>query len=75
MVGAEARLRAQKLFGNADQRRKRALSETDKATAAIGAKTARLRSLRLAKEASDRTVAEEKASERKSAKRTPRDGT
>lgn len=75
MPAEEARISAQRVFGKAEQREKGALREKDKAFAAVSSKTARLRSLRMAKEASDKAAAEQKESEKKPAKRASGDGT
>ena len=53
----ETRRKAQEKFTKSDQREKSALSERNKTVAAVAAKSARLRSLRLAKEAADKEVA------------------
>ena len=53
----EARRRAQEKSAKAEKREKYLLKEKNKAIAAMASKTARLRSLRLAKEASDKETA------------------
>ena len=68
----EARLRAQEKFAKAEKRDREALKEKDRAFAAAISKSARLRALRLAKEASDKAAAERKAAEKKPAKRARR---
>jgi hypothetical protein len=65
----ESRQRAQEKFVQREQREKDAASDRNKAFAAVAAKSARLRALRLAKEAADKEAAEKAASERKPAKR------
>ena len=70
----EARLKAHEKFAKAEKREKEAVRERDKAFAAAVSKTARLRALRLAKEAADKEAADKKAAETKSAKRAPSNG-
>ena len=76
LPGKEARLKAQGIFGKAKQNKIEALSEKDKLQAAARSKTERLRSLRLAKEASDKAkeVSDKAAADKKasSKKRPPR---
>ncbi len=64
MQAEAARLRAQEKFAKAANREKDALTERDKAFAAVISKTAGLRSLRLAKEAADKEAAYKAASEK-----------
>lgn len=63
----ETRRKAQEKFTKTDQREKNAVSDRNKATAAVAAKTARLRSLRLAKEAVDKEAAAKKAADKTAA--------
>ena len=58
-----ARGKAQKYFTQSEQRDTLVKQEIEKERAATDAKTARLRALRLAKEAADREVAEKLAAE------------
>ena len=83
LPGKEARLKAQGMFGKTKQNEIEALSEKSKALAAARSKTERLRSLRLAKEASDKAkdasdkaaAADAKASSKKRpARRVTQDG-
>jgi hypothetical protein len=53
----EARRKAQGIFGKKDQQESGFFKELEKANAASAAKTAKLRALRLAKEAADREAA------------------
>ena len=80
MQAEATRLRAQEKFAKATKREKDALTEREKAFAAVISKTAGLRSLRLAKEAADKEAADKaasgkKASRKKPAKRAPADST
>jgi len=59
-----ARRKAQGQFASSEQRDIAIKQEIEKERAAIAAKTAKLRALRLAKEASDRTEAERLAAEK-----------
>jgi hypothetical protein len=63
------RSKAEERFAKARQQETQALKEREKADKAISDKTARLRALRLAKEAADKEAAETAAAE---AKKTPR---
>ena len=72
-----ARGKAQKYFTQSEQRDTLVKQEIEKERAATDAKTAKLRALRLAKEAADkeeadRLAAEQAASGQKPAKRSPR---
>ena len=68
-----ARRAAQTHFTQSEQRDKALKQEIEKERAAVAAKTARLRALRLAKEATEREEAERrKAAEPKPAPSTPR---
>lgn len=58
-----ARGKAQKYFTQSEQRDTLVKQEIEKERAAVDAKTARLRALRLAKEAADREAAEKAAAE------------
>jgi hypothetical protein len=60
----EARRRAQEKFAKVQQREAETLKEKQQVFAAIAAKTARLRALRLAKERSDKEAAERAAAAR-----------
>ena len=72
------RKNAQNYFARAEQRDKLVRQEIEKERAASAAKTAKLRALRLAKEAADKEEADKVAAERTAAKvkadaeRTPR---
>lgn len=68
LPGKEARLKAQRIFGRAKQNEIEALGEKSKALATARSKTERLRSLRLAKEASDK--AQEESDKAAAAKKT-----
>jgi hypothetical protein len=61
---AEARRRAEEKFAKAEQKEEAAQTDRQKAYAAVIAKTARLRALRLAKEALDRKAPERPSVER-----------
>jgi hypothetical protein len=65
----ESRQRAQEKFARIEQREKDFANERDKAFAAIVAKSARLRALRLAKQAADKEAAAKAKSEKKPARR------
>ena len=71
-----ARGKAQRYFTQSEQRDTLIKQEIEKERAAVDAKTAKLRALRLAKEAADREAAEKLAAERPpapaKAKRAPR---
>ena len=71
----ETRRNAQELFAQAEKRQKDRLKEKDKAISAMVSKTARLRSLRLAKEASDREATEQPAAKTKPKKPAARNAT
>jgi hypothetical protein len=60
----ETRRKAHEKFAKSEQRAKTVLSERHKAIAAVAAKSARLRALRLAKEAADNEAAAKKAAEK-----------
>ena len=60
---ALARNRAQTHFKSSEQREDAIRAEIEKSRAAVDAKTARLKALRLAKEAEDRAAAERLAAE------------
>ena len=64
-----ARSKAEERFAKAKQQATHALKEREKADKALDEKTARLRALRLAKEAADKEAAESAAAE---AKKSPR---
>jgi hypothetical protein len=68
----ETRRNAQELFAQAEKRQKDRLKEKDKTIAAMVSKTARLRSLRLAKEASDKEASDKEAAEQLAAKTKPK---
>jgi hypothetical protein len=67
MAGAEtlhkdaAKRKAQKLFSESERRNEQARLEREKARDAITTKTAKLRALRLARDAEEKTIAEAKA--------------
>jgi len=63
-----ARRKASDYFAQAEQREKTARQEIDKERAASAAKTAKLRALRLAKEAADRDAEQTRAAEKAAAK-------
>lgn len=67
----EARSRAQEKFAKAEQRAKDAMSDRNKASAVVAAKSARLRALRLAKEAADKEAAEKSAAEKAASDKKP----
>ena len=67
----EARHRAQEKFSKAEKREKDLLKEKNKAIANVASKTARLRALRLAKEASDKEAADKEEAEKLAAKKNP----
>ena len=69
MQAEATRLRAQEKFAKATKREKDALTEREKAFAAVISKTAGLRSLRLAKEAADKEAADKAASEKEASKK------
>ncbi len=64
-----ARKKAQKYFTQTEQRDKLVKEEVERERAASNAKTAKLRALRLAKEAADKVEAERLAAEKAEAKR------
>jgi len=66
-----ARKTAQNHFTQSEQRDKLVKQEIEKARAASAAKTARLRALRMAKEAADKETADRKEAEKASAKAKP----
>jgi hypothetical protein len=63
-----ARRKASNYFAQAEQREKTARQEIDKERAASAAKTAKLRALRLAKEAADKEAEQALAAEKATAK-------
>ena len=63
-----ARRKASNYFAQAEQRDKLVRQEIDKERAASAAKTAKLRALRLAKEAADKEAEQKRASEKAAAK-------
>ncbi len=65
----EARRRAQEKIAKAEEREKNLLKEKNKAIAAMASKTARLRSLRLAKEASDKDAADKELADKELAEK------
>ena len=60
----EARRRAQEKIAKAEEREKNLLKEKNKTIAAMASKTARLRSLCLAKEASDKDAADKELADK-----------
>ena len=68
----DSRRRTQEKHLKAEKRNKELLKEKDKAIAAMISKSARLRELRLAKEASDRDVAARETAENLEAKKKPK---
>ena len=64
----DARNRAQSHFKSSDQREDAIRAEIEKERAAVDAKTARLKALRLAKEAEDRIEADRLAAEKRDKK-------
>ncbi len=71
----EARRRAQEKSAKAEKREKYLLKEKNKAIATMASKSARLRSLRLAKEASDKETAEKLVATKKPARPAVDQGT
>ncbi len=71
----EVRRRAQEKSAKAEKREKYLLKEKNKAISAMASKTARLRSLRLAKEASDKETAEKLVATKKPARPAVDQGT
>ncbi len=65
----EARRRAQEKIAKAEEREKNLLKEKNKTIAAMASKTARLRSLRLAKEASDKDAADKELADKELAEK------
>ena len=67
-----ARGKAQKYFTQSEQRDTLIKQEIEKERAAVDAKTAKLRALRLAKEAADREAEEKIAAEKAAAPKAPK---